>query len=239
MLYLFISMGLLFVVIGFIVTKNNAKYLLSGYNTMTEAEQKRFDLDAFLRFFRKFHLFLGLSFLGIGIAIERYFGNIFSGIFLAAYPILCYIYFLFASMKFSDLAASKKNKIGIYILALTLLIVVGMLIYESQESEFSIQNNKILIEGSYGESIDFDEIKNIQLIHELPKLTMKTNGFDLGDIKKGYFKTAQGEIVKLIIHRKTEDYILIEKLNGEKIYYASESKNHQIILSEMGEMRTN
>ncbi|MFB9052776.1 DUF3784 domain-containing protein [Formosa undariae] len=34
-------MSILFIIIEFIVTENNAKYLLSGYNTMSDDTQKK------------------------------------------------------------------------------------------------------------------------------------------------------------------------------------------------------
>ena len=41
MIYVIIGMSVLFVAIGFLVTERNAKYLLAGYNTMSEEERKK------------------------------------------------------------------------------------------------------------------------------------------------------------------------------------------------------
>ena len=41
---------------GYIVNEDNADLLLSGYNTMSKAEKKNFDLSSYLGFFRKFML---------------------------------------------------------------------------------------------------------------------------------------------------------------------------------------
>ena len=57
--YLIISVllvNIIFVVIEYCVNKNNAKYLLAGYNTMTTEERDKFDLDGFLKFFKKYFL---------------------------------------------------------------------------------------------------------------------------------------------------------------------------------------
>ena len=54
----------IFVIIAYNINEKNAKYLLSGYNTMSKEEQKKFDLKNYLIFFRKFFLNLTLySFL--------------------------------------------------------------------------------------------------------------------------------------------------------------------------------
>ena len=40
------------------MNKKNAKYLLSGYNTLSVEEQERFDIESYLIFFRKFVILL-------------------------------------------------------------------------------------------------------------------------------------------------------------------------------------
>ena len=44
----------MYYIISISINKDNAKYLLSPYNRMSEAERKKFDLDKFLIFFRNF-----------------------------------------------------------------------------------------------------------------------------------------------------------------------------------------
>ena len=56
--------SIIFIIITYTITEKNAKYLLSGYNTMSKEEQEKFDLKNYLIFFRKFFLNLTLySFL--------------------------------------------------------------------------------------------------------------------------------------------------------------------------------
>ena len=55
---------MIFVIIAYTINEKNAKYLLSGYNTMSKEDQKKFDLKNYLIFFKKFFLNLSLySFL--------------------------------------------------------------------------------------------------------------------------------------------------------------------------------
>ena len=46
--------GLLYVLISRFINKDNAKYLLSGYNTMSKSEQDKFDIVGYLAFFKPF-----------------------------------------------------------------------------------------------------------------------------------------------------------------------------------------
>lgn len=91
MIYGIIGLSLLFVAIGLALTENNAKYILSGYNTMSEEDRKKVDIKAYIPFFRKFHIFLGASLLLLGSALTYLISEEAGGIFLSIYPILGYI----------------------------------------------------------------------------------------------------------------------------------------------------
>lgn len=46
--------GFLYVAISKYINTDNAKYLLSGYNTMSKSEQDKFDIKGYLAFFKPF-----------------------------------------------------------------------------------------------------------------------------------------------------------------------------------------
>ena len=57
MFILFISVlfvSLVYLALAFLINKDNARYLLAGYNTMGEEERKKFPIDNYLIFFKKF-----------------------------------------------------------------------------------------------------------------------------------------------------------------------------------------
>src|SRR5690554_1940323 len=224
MFYMLLAMGVLFGAIGFIVTEGNAKYILAGYNTLSEEERKKIDLKSFLGYFRKFHLFLGISLIIFGLFFTYVFNETIGLAFLVIYPCLAYIYFVITSAKYGEgLNSKRKNKVAIYILVATLLFVVGSLGYGVRESKISVAPDAIEIHGTYGEVLRPSEIARIELIHGLPKITFKSNGFALGKINKGYFKTENGERVKLLLNADNKPYLLFEKVDGKKIYYTAKS----------------
>ena len=49
-----IFMSLIYLLIGFGVNKNNAEYLLAGYNTMTPEQKRQFNIEKYLEFFNPF-----------------------------------------------------------------------------------------------------------------------------------------------------------------------------------------
>ncbi|KAA5549039.1 DUF3784 domain-containing protein [Adhaeribacter rhizoryzae] len=233
MIYVLIGMSILFVAIGFIVTENNAKYLLSGYNTMREEEQKKVNIKAFIPYFRKFHVFLGISFLVFGLILNYLIDENAGGIFLAVYPILAYIYFISTSSKYAIGFNTRSNKVGIYILIGTLIFVIGLLGFGLKENKLNINATAIAFSGSYGETLTPSEIQSIELVNQLPKITFKTNGLALGKVKKGYFKTGTGEIVTLILNADNKPYILVTKSDGEKIYFSAKQTSNTSLLEEM------
>lgn len=147
MVYGLIIMALLFVAIGFIVTENNAKYLLSGYNTMSEEDRKKFDIKAYIPYFRKFHIFLGISFLVFGTILTYFIHENAGGIFMAVYPILAYIYFIWTSARYSKGQSANFNKTGVFILVGALVFVVGLLAFGFQEDKLIIHAETIIVWG--------------------------------------------------------------------------------------------
>tara|TARA_B100000953_G_scaffold48876_1_gene37359 strand:- start:482 stop:799 length:318 start_codon:yes stop_codon:yes gene_type:complete len=51
----------IFIGVAYLVNKDNAKYLLAGYNTMSVEERKKFDLENFLIFWKKFFVILAFA----------------------------------------------------------------------------------------------------------------------------------------------------------------------------------
>ena len=101
-MYTIIGMSLLFIAIAFIVTEKNAKYLLAGYNTMNEENRKKVNIKAYMQFFRRFHIFLGMSILIIGLIAQYFFSDMIVGVALSLYPILAYVYFIWRGSRIGN-----------------------------------------------------------------------------------------------------------------------------------------
>ena len=97
------------------------------------------------------------------------------------------------------------------------------LFYGMRESDIEVNKERIENSGLYHFNIKMKDIDSITLVNELPKFVLRTNGFDVGIIKKGFFKTEKGDVYKLSLRVNTKPYI--------KIYH---SKN-QILLLNYGD----
>ena len=93
-------MSLFFIALSFNLTENNAKYLLAGYNTMSAEERKKVDIKGLIAYLKRFFIFVGISFLVIGIAVNYYFSENIAAVTICLYPIVTVIYFVVKSQKF-------------------------------------------------------------------------------------------------------------------------------------------
>ncbi len=233
MILVLLGLSLVFVAVGFIVTEKNAKNLLSGYNTMSEQERQAFDIKSYIPAFRKFHLFLGSSLFAAGTAILILLGEGAAGIFMTAYPLLAYIWFMWIGIKYNRGQRSKWDRIGIAIIGIALIFIMTLLAIGMRDSKIIVTSEEISIEGVYGETISVSEIETICLTDSLPLISLRTNGFSLGKIRKGYFKTVNGEKVKLMLNTESKPFLRIEKKTGEKLYLSSDNIPNQTIYNEI------
>ena len=222
MMLVILLLSFLFFIIGFILNESNAKYLLSGYNTMSVEEQSNFNLKSYLNFFKKFHIFLGISFLIGGCVLKYLVSENATGIFLGIYPIVAYLFLIIRSNKYSIGQYKKTNRILLF----TLFGVIFLLFLGFQEDRLLIDGDQIVIEGFYGERLQFKDIDTVLLCNTKPEIAFKSNGFALGEIKKGYFKTKSGEEIKLILNSSQSPMILIVKKSGQKIIYSTKNESN-------------
>jgi hypothetical protein len=225
--------------IGFILNKNNAKYLLSGYNTMSEEEKSNFNLDEYLVFFRKFHLILSTSLLLVATVLHFWINSIWSSIFLLLFPLCSYTFFIWKSSIYYN-KISKNRKIitfgGVAFMSTITLIIVINLSKTLEDNQIFNHSNSIEITGEYGIKISKDKIKLIKLVASYPEISHRSNGFSIGYVKKGKFITNKNTEVKLLINSQKTPLILIVTKDNREIYYSSKNKSNQEIYEEMNSM---
>lgn len=242
MLIIIPILSLVFIGIGFIVTENNAKYILSGYNSMSDEDRQKFDIKSYVPYFRNFHIFLGTSLLVVSFILFYFVSSIWGGIFIVTYPIVAYIYFVWKGNRFLK-ESTKKQQITTYVtmgvLFAIFLLIVFMFSYSLKDNKVEIKNQTLEISGDYGTKLNISDIKSIELTNELPKISSKINGFALGAIKKGSFKTRDGEKVKLLINSINSPLILIITNDNQKIYYSSKEATSEDIYSQIKKLTVN
>ena len=223
--------------LAFIVTKSNARYILSGYNTMSDVQRAAVDIDGYLKFHKQFHLFLGISVFVCVMSYEIIDKNL-AGIFLGMYPLLAYVYFLIKSRKYFSGVESQKigTTAGVSILVLTIGGVGYLFLNGLKNSEILMKEDSLEITGMYGEKISRDQILGVRLISDLPEITMRSNGLSAGDFRKGYFRTKDRKTVKLIINKKQKPVIVLNTREGE-IYFSTTSQSSEDLIGKIEKWR--
>jgi hypothetical protein len=112
---------------------------------------------------------------------------------------------------------TKKTNLTYLIPVFIFVLVSGLIIYGYMPSKPVFADDAIRFTGMYGFEINIAEIENVALTDKLPKINMRTNGFSFGSIKKGTFNLDQSGSCRLLIHSDLSPYLVISKINGEKI----------------------
>ncbi len=232
---LFIISGI-FIIIGLVVTTSNARYLISGYNMLSEKERSKIDSEKYIAFLKRFFIFLGISTLLIGLCIIYLLGERVFSFFITLYPLLAIAWFTFKSQKYYD--GFRKNKYASLIL-IGITIIIGILLYKSlDENTIMIHNDHIEITGMYGEVIPLINIQEVTLVSTHPKIKYKSNGFAIGNIRKGIFNT-ESNLIKLIADTDSTSYLRIKKTEGTPIYFSQKGiKNEEALIRIQNRLKT-
>lgn len=237
MIYIAFIISLIFFSIGFIVTQNNAKYILSGYNTMSAAKRATFDIEGYAKFFKRFHTILGIS-LFVGTMLISLIDNNWASRFMIGYPLAAYIYFIIEGNRFS---ADRSQKLISYVVGgvLSVLLIVISLSSGFETSEMILKDNSLEIKGSFGVTLTKQEILDQKLVDELPEkdgIFSKVGGFAAGDYAKGNFRLKGGRIVKLYVNKKVRPFILLNTMKGD-VYYNADETDMKVLFEKIRHWR--
>jgi hypothetical protein len=70
--------------------------------------------------------------------------------------------------------------------------------------------HQIQISNFYSFEANYNEIKHVKLLDQLPKIEVRTNGFSAFGVLRGYFSLADLGIGSLFIHKEVAPFILIK-----------------------------
>jgi hypothetical protein len=231
-LSILLCIALIFYWVGIGITKENAPYILSGYNTLSKEKKKNFDLDGYLLVHRKFFTLLAISSALLSTIIyfidESYF------IVVVIYQLLAFIYFFWKTLKYDQNPRNWANYFAIGVVTISIMAVIWLTVQGFKNDEIAITKNKFTISGMYDKEIDLSSIDSIAIVKQLPHFPLKINGLGIGEIRKGYFKNLSGEKAFLSVTKSNLPYYLyIRTNNRELIYINSQGRSVQSIYSEL------
>ncbi|MBS5987667.1 PH domain-containing protein [Clostridium sp.] len=123
---------------------------------------------------------------------------------------------------------NKKGRIlnyvgNIFVVILVVGICIYLLRFDISGFKMNINDNMIKIEApSYEIEFNIDDVEGVELINEMPKATIKTNGIGGSHYSIGYFKLEGYGNTPIYIYRNSSPYLKIKLkdtyvfINGEK-----------------------
>lgn len=225
--YFNIGLALFFIALGFLVKKY--PNLIAGYNTMSEEQKKKVDIDGLSSLMRYSLISMGVlislsnPFLDL-LGLQEHGSSMFMGIVLIGT-----LYMVINAQTFKGKSQNQKRKniihtISIFLVFAIVAFLVFMLIYNGIKTpEFTITENQIEITGSYGMT---DRVESIELVASIPRIKRKTNGFNYGSTLKGSFDLEEFGQCKLFIQSKDGPYIFVRTTSGTPIIINTKSRSN-------------
>ncbi|MGL5380732.1 DUF3784 domain-containing protein [Clostridium sp.] len=213
---LFFVLGFLFLFFAVAISKKKWYFLIAGYNTSSDCEREKINIEGLAKHISIMCYIISAIFFIGGICSFIFKISIIPFMILLLLVISYYVWYL---QRFDKNDIKKTDvKVVILVSLLTIIPVIFALSIGGRESKVVISENYIEISGLYGEKINKEDIKNVELINDMPKIIKKINGYDtIGEDRKGEFKLENQEFSMIYIEREKGITIKI-KLLDENFY---------------------
>ncbi|QGG49421.1 hypothetical protein FTV88_3356 [Heliorestis convoluta] len=200
---------------------------MAGYNTASEEDKKHMRDSGLFSFIGNSLLLLALVLL-IG-AVFAYSGYALLSDLAWAFFVLGILYMVVKAQKFTPPTQKAKSKGVTTFILVIMLFFVGLLWGGMQESTVTIEEERLLVSGFYGEDLSLAEIEEIRVEEEIPPIIIRTNGFHFGPVMKGNFRVEEWGRSRLHLHSRQGPYVVIRTRDKYiVINYRNEEKTRQL-----------
>ena len=97
----------------------------------------------------------------------------------------------------------------------TALMIYGM----SRPNRIEVSGDNLVIRGSYGQIVSIDEIQSCEMLEKMPKITIRTNGIGLPNVRIGHFRVSGIGKCRLYINLKYPPYVHVATVSGKHIFF--------------------
>lgn len=217
-------MVLLFFLLGWMIKRKKAYWLISGFTTRPDVEQQQLIKNGYPQ---KTGTLLMATAVGMCILLPLLFTP-FKFTMEVQFGFML-LFLLGGLVYLSKYEVPKKRKRSYMISSVLLVVVisfVGVLSFLGyQDFELTPRKDTFEISGMYGDEWRYKDIKRLELMEEMPEVTWKQDGFGLSTMAKGRFKVEGYGSSLLFIQKGSPPYLYIE-LKDKKIFINSENPDH-------------
>ncbi|WP_052344285.1 DUF3784 domain-containing protein [Bacillus ndiopicus] len=238
---IWITIAAILVFLGFATHKLKWYFLISGYNTMSKEQKGHVDTEGLSRFIARYMYVLAVLFLLLAVADWLSYEQLITPLIIIM--IVSSVVAIIKSQKYNHnivdengkmkKGAGKQMKKHAIILAVTLVGVAIIMYFSLQQTSVSATEQQLEIKGMYGDEYGWENIQQLELIEELPKISMRTNGSAIGGKLKGHFKLESGEKVKLFVDKNVPPFICFIANDQIVIFNLSSSEETKAIFETM------
>jgi hypothetical protein len=134
---------------------------------------------------------------------------------------------------------SPKEKKAIFItLLFALLVALGITSIGFIDNNLRLESDYLTITGPYGTTLPISEIDSIYLTIRRPQ-AIRISGYQMGYRKKGRFKSKNGEEFLMLVNSRAMPWIVIQRIDGYKIYFSHSRRSNEEICSDILETLPN
>ncbi|MBY0123018.1 DUF3784 domain-containing protein [Bacillus sp. S/N-304-OC-R1] len=211
-----IIISVLFLIVGWAVRYKKAYYLISGFSSRSKMEQQHIIANGLPQ---KTGSLLITTACVMLILLPLHFTSFLYNMEIQFGSMLVILLGGFIYLSKYEIPSKRKRSftISISLFIIVLGSITALSVFSYQGYEMTVLDDRFEITGMYGNEWSTKDIKQIELIDEMPKIITKTNGVGLPTLAKGYFKLNDFGICLLFIHNNSSPYIYIE-LQNEKIF---------------------
>lgn len=200
----------MFLLFGYLILKKEAYGLISGFAMKSEEEQQELIKNGYPQASGKGLVHSGFILLG---GLVLHFFNVSNAIIISWVVMTIYLFAYLLYISKLDLERTRKR--NVIILLVTIVFTIGIISFAfyvgASENELTIKDQQLQISGTYGVEWPLEEITSVELVEELPKVQMRTNGYAFNDRLKGRFRLEGLGNGRLFLFLDNQPFIYIEK----------------------------
>ena len=215
--------GALFIAFGFLVAR--FPNLIAGYNTMRYDKKKNVDIDGLSAFMKKGFIILGATIIVLSSLVEIFRLNEFSILVMVGVTLIGVTIIIIKGQKYDHNVGKYRKFFTYFGIVAALIFVMGIMINGFIPTRVVLERGEVQFTGHYGVTLNLSDIETVELLDKIPKIRVRTGGFDAGIVKKGHFRLDSWEKSRLFLHSNEPPFLVITTNNGSRIIFNNRKKS--------------